>query len=1267
MRVSIVCRACGIAVGLACAILLQSGASAEPVPDGVVLADPTPLLFSQELKDTQRRAAAIEDQPYLVDIGARLVQPSRATTPDFSRGPARLFIQFSETLRRQDHYELAVAGVEFQQPYGPFTYLAVVQPEGFEALIAHPLYRGAAKLEKADRLAPDLTYRKVRSHAITPEGRVAAIVKFHDDVGLAAALVTAKQAGLIVPDSSRLLLDNRLVVEGSYGQLEKLAESPLVLLIEPVPPPGRDDNVNAAAMSNIDDIQGAPYFLDGATISVGQWEGGNPLATHQDLTPRVTVIKPNVTGDHATHVAGTIISSGANNAAAMGMAFAANLFSYSNQPNAGTVATEMSLATIFQGISAANHSWGLSDTDGYNAADADLFGRYESQARGWDLAIGFAGLVVGNSSGNDNDDCDGGGNCDGILGNDGNFYDTIDTAACAKNNITVGNLNDDAVTIAGSSSTGPMDDGRIKPDLVANGDSLLSTCFDDANPGNNAVYCSKGGTSMATPTIVGGMTLLHEHFTDLFGAAPEPETLKAVAVNTATDLGLPGPDYTYGHGLFDALACAQVIDLRQTRIQRGVVEQGETMTFKAQVPPGQPELRLTLAWTDTAGPAKLVPSPAPDLVNNLDLLAMSPNGAVTAFPFSGPNAGQLPNAALVGLPATATGPNNVDNVEHLRVANPQSGFWTVTVRGISVPSEVQRFALVSNVPFYLPDEPDIRVSAPTSYGTVCPGSFKDILVTIFNVGGGPLEVHAVEIISGAPEFQVLIPPVQPFMVQPGSLVYVTVRFTPLTPGMHTGTVRIRSNDMDEPEILEPLMGRGGAPEIVATLEGNMDFGDVCLRSFRDLNVQLTNTGTCDLSILNVTRVSGSAEFKLPGVLTFPLVIPPSTSIDVPIRYEPGNYGSDGAMFKVTSDDPVNGTISFPTTGNSPAPQLEISPCPVEFGEVCPDDAAAHEKIVFICNTGMCPILIPANGIRFEPPTTEFEVMGPVNYPISIAAGSECYPLTIRFTPTSAGDKSATLLVEGENGITQSCTVTGTLVSLEGGLSVTRRLAFPPTVISSNGPCGSELHLAITNVLQNCSIPVTGLTITGPDAGAFRIVGAGIGDPAGTLPAALLPGEELGDGALKVRFEPTQLVAKRFMTAQVNVTYITDAAADPPVEETLVVPMAGEPTQTGMRILITSLGVPVTDVARIQVRSATGPQTFYRPLQKLKNVAGPAGFEDVLGFQYHTEFGGISSPNQRLTGNYRVTATIRVGRMLKTRYVNFSVDTCTFNDTLKINF
>src|SRR5205085_2476221 len=108
---------------------------------------------------------------------------------------------------------------------------------------------------------------------------------------------------------------------------------------------------------------------------------------------------------------------------------------------------------------------------------------------------------------------------------------------------------------------------------------------------------------------------------------------------------------------------------------------------------------------------------------------------------------------------------------------------------------------------------------------------------------------------------------------------------------------------------------------------------------------------------------------------------------------------------------------------------------------------------------------------------------------------------------------------------------------------------------------------------------------------------------------------------------------------------------------------------GMRIKVTRNNVPLTSVPSIQVKSQTGRQTFTRQNTLLVNVPPPLPIfaNTPLEFKYHAEFGAITSPNQRLTGNYRITVRIRDGRKTLTRYVNFNTTTCTFNGNLVVNF
>ena len=63
-------------------------------------------------------------------------------------------------------------------------------------------------------------------------------------------------------------------------------------------------------------------------MTVGEWDGGAVLATHQELSGRVTQQDGETTASyHATHVAGTIIASGVD-PNAKGMAYAADLDAY---------------------------------------------------------------------------------------------------------------------------------------------------------------------------------------------------------------------------------------------------------------------------------------------------------------------------------------------------------------------------------------------------------------------------------------------------------------------------------------------------------------------------------------------------------------------------------------------------------------------------------------------------------------------------------------------------------------------------------------------------------------------------------------------------------------------------------------------------------------------------------------------------------------------------------------------------------------------------
>jgi hypothetical protein len=218
------------------------------------------------------------------------------------------------------------------------------------------------------------------------------------------------------------------------------------------------------------------------------------------------------------------------------------------------------------------------------------------------------------------------------------------------------------------SGWGPANDGRVKPDLCANGYSLTSTL-----PNNR--YGSGpdwSGTSMASPSAAGAAALLFEHFKKETGENPTAATMKALMIHGARDLGRPGPDYEFGWGLIDAKASADLITRKAWKTGE-FGEAGEYHSFQVAVSDTKTPLKATLVWTDRPGDSQQAEqAEKPALRNNLDIVLISPKGK-KFFPWTLDKKNPTENAKRNEA-------NHIDNVEQVVVDNPDSGVWTIEVK-----------------------------------------------------------------------------------------------------------------------------------------------------------------------------------------------------------------------------------------------------------------------------------------------------------------------------------------------------------------------------------------------------------------------------------------------------------------------------------------------------------------------------------------------------------------------------------------------------------
>jgi subtilisin family serine protease len=104
------------------------------------------------------------------------------------------------------------------------------------------------------------------------------------------------------------------------------------------------------------------------------------------------------------------------------------------------------------------------------------------------------------------------------------------------------------------SGKGPTADGRMKPDLVAPGERIVSCGLKAGTAAGDAPFCELSGTSMAAPhvsAVVAAFLSVRREFQG------QPERVKAILAASATDLGRQ--QEFQGAGLVDAMRALQSV------------------------------------------------------------------------------------------------------------------------------------------------------------------------------------------------------------------------------------------------------------------------------------------------------------------------------------------------------------------------------------------------------------------------------------------------------------------------------------------------------------------------------------------------------------------------------------------------------------------------------------------------------------------------------------------------------------------------------------
>ncbi len=525
-----------------------------------------------------------------------------------------------------------------------------------------------------------------------------------------------------------------IYVENPDGSIKELMR----LTPEGLPIYYATDNVTAARSTRTNHINSGGSLglsLDGQGMTVRVWDGGLVRTNHNSFGNRVIAVDATGTTTilHATHVTGTMVA-GSSIAAAKGMASQANARTFDWDADEAEAAAES-----IDGMLISNHSYGTPITGTNGPLPAWYIGSYSYEAYVWDdLAYEAPYYLAVMSAGNEGTNND---NSEPIaLG-----FDKLTGNKGAKNNLVVANsqdvtvANDGSVVLANilinsSSSQGPTDDFRVKPDITGNGTGLTST----SNSGSNATAVLSG-TSMASPNVAGSLILLQQHFHNLTGSYMRAATLKGLACHTADDAGDVGPDPIFGWGLLNSKKAAET--LTNNGLSSWVSEEnlttGQVYTINVNSS-GSTPLIASITWTDVPGDintSAVANDTTPALVNDLDIRITK--NTTTYYPWK---LGSDPNN-----PATRVGDNTVDNVEQVKIDTPTAGQYTITVRNKgTLVNGGQKYSLVITGL-----SSSFAINSTSENLTVCSNQNAIYTFNYTQIGTGTTTFSAVDLPTGA--------------------------------------------------------------------------------------------------------------------------------------------------------------------------------------------------------------------------------------------------------------------------------------------------------------------------------------------------------------------------------------------------------------------------------------------------------------------------------------------------------------------------------------
>lgn len=319
--------------------------------------------------------------------------------------------------------------------------------------------------------------------------------------------------------------------------------------------------------------------------------------------------------------------------------------------------------------------------------------------------------------------------------------------------------------------------------------------------------------------------------------------------------------------------------------------------------------------------------------------------------------------------------------------------------GVPIAAPARADLQVNGVPFI-----DLSVTA-IDFGSIEVGNTAAVqTTTISNTGTSDLTINGIDSVNTPFSLDASGScPALPIVLNPGANCTLAFGFAPVTTGVVNQTIDILSDTVSVGQTSIQLSGNG-LQALLAMNPNPIDFGVVELNTSSTVSmVTLTNNGTANLDVSNVSAASGDFSETGSTCGAVPFSLSPSSSCTISYQFSPSSVGIQSQDVTITSDSSTS-PDTLTLQGEGVQASLTLSANQVNFPNTT-INTTSGEQLITLSNTGMIELRVSALSVA----STPFNLSGGScsATPIVLAVNASC-TLGFQFSPTTTGNFNQTL-------------------------------------------------------------------------------------------------------------------------------------------------------------------------------------------------------------------------------------------------------------------